>query len=70
MKINVRFKELNQKFNPRFGELHEVSDGGYDRGYAAGYEKGEQDGLSARQHETWTITLVDGTVIEKDVALL
>ena len=51
-----------------------VSDGQYEKGYAIGYEQGERagytEGLAARKHETWTITLTDGSVVEKEVALL
>lgn len=59
-----------------------LPDGGYDRGYRLGYTKGHSDGyneghsegynegLSARTYETWTFTLVDGTIVEKEVALL
>ncbi len=54
--------EISQTFAATFGEVHNLSDGGYERGYA--------DGLAARTHETWTLTLVDGTVVEKEVALL
>lgn len=42
----------------------------YDEGYSDGYTKGHTDGMAERQHEVWTITLVDGTVVEKEVALL
>jgi len=38
----------------------------YDEGYSEGYDKG----LSERQSEIWTVTLADGTVVEKEVALL
>lgn len=62
MKLAVTFSESTTSFNSEFGEVHTVSDGGYESGYA--------DGLAARTHETWTMTLVDGTVVEKDVALL
>jgi GTP-binding protein EngB required for normal cell division len=34
------------------------------------FERGYTDGLSARTYETWTITLIDGTIVEKEVALL
>lgn len=55
-----------------------LPDGGYESGYSDGYDKGHVDGveqgysegLAARTYETWEITLADGTVIEKDVALL
>ena len=90
MKLNVMFSESKQSFVPEFGEVHNISDGGYERGYGEGYEAGNAEGykkghssgviegyqdgynngLAARTYETWTITLVDGTVVEKDVALL
>ena len=43
---------------------------GYSQGHTVGFEEGYNDGLAHRQYETWTITLTDGTVIEKEVALL
>ena len=47
---------------------------GHRDGESVGYERGHADGvaegLAARTYETWTITMVDGSVIEKDVALL
>lgn len=86
MILDITFSESNQSFNPGFGEVHNISDGGYERGYAAGYDAGEtdgyemgvaegytdgyEDGLAARVYETWTITLTDGTVVEKEVALV
>ena len=36
MKVTVNFSELNNTFVPAFGETHDVSDGGYERGYARG----------------------------------
>lgn len=42
MIIDVKFKENNQGFNADFGETYRVSDGGYERGYAAG-AKSEYD---------------------------
>ena len=62
MKLNVTFKENKQRLALNFGEVHNVSDGGYERGYAAG--------LAKREYEVWTITLTDGSIIEKEVALL
>lgn len=78
MDFKVKFTEQGGTFKAKFGAVQNVSDGGYERGYAAGYEVGEVDGrgkgyaegLAARAYETWTITLTDGTVIEKEVALL
>lgn len=43
-----------------------VSENIYNDGYDAGYKKGLQE----REYETWTITLTDGSTIEKEVALL
>ena len=47
---------------------------GYNKGFLNGlddgYDRGYSVGLSERTYETWTITLVDGTVIDKEVALL
>lgn len=70
-KLTASFKELKMPLNGGFEE-------GYDRGYAEGYEEGNSEGyangydegLAARTYETWTITYVDGTVEEKEVALL
>lgn len=62
MNFTVKFAESNQSFAPVFEEILNVSDGGYELGYA--------DGLAARTYETWTITLTDGSVVEKEVALL
>lgn len=78
MKLDVKFSETKKSFSVTFGEIHMVDDGGYERGYADGYDtgnadgytKGHMDGLSQRTYETWEITLADGTVIEKDVALV
>ena len=78
MKIAVKFQETNNEFALNFGAVHTVSDGGYEKGYTEGYEqgnndgyaKGHTDGLAERRYEVWTITLTDGTVLEKEVALL
>lgn len=55
------------------GILKGYADGqetGYAEGCADGLAKGYAEGLAARTYETWTITLVDGSVVEKEVALL
>lgn len=36
MKLDVVFSEHEQAFAPSFGEVQNISDGGFDRGYAAG----------------------------------
>jgi hypothetical protein len=66
MIFETKFSETNQSFRPDFRQIQTASDGGYERGYSAGYA----EGLATRTYETWTITLTDGTVIEKEVALL
>ena len=43
---------------------------GYNEGYGVGKQDGYNEGLAARTYETWTITLVDGSIVEKEVALL
>jgi hypothetical protein len=78
MKIKAKLTESSQTFSAKFGEVYNISDGGYERGYEAGYvrgqkegeQKGYADGLAARTYEIWTFTLTDGTVVEKEVALL
>lgn len=55
-----------------------ASDGEYERGYEAGYVNGNTDGYASgyeqgllkRTYEVWTITYADGSVEDKEVALL
>lgn len=82
MTLDIQFSETNQSFDCSFGEINNISDGGYENGYDEGYSKGEEagysdgyskgkaDGLAQRQYETWTFILEDGTEIEKEVALI
>ena len=82
MKFAVKFKETSEKLPLTFKELVPISDGGYELGYERGYDegytkgetdghnKGYTDGLAQRQYEVWTITLTDGSIVEKEVALL
>lgn len=48
MILDVEFQESNCEFDVEFEEAYEVSDGGYEKGYAdgnaAGYEAGHTDG--------------------------
>lgn len=46
MKLDVKFSVKDQSFSPQFGEVHSISDGGYERGYAEGYEDGEVSGVN------------------------
>lgn len=78
MILDIQFSETNQSFDCSFGEINNVSDGGYEKGYDEGYtngylngfDKGKADGLTQRQYETWTFTLADGTVVDKKVGLI
>lgn len=82
MKLDIKFREITERLPFEFGEVNNVSDGGFERGYAEGYMKGvaggyeigyaegHEEGLSERTYEVWTITLEDGSVVEKEVALL
>ena len=40
MKLDVTFVESNESFKTGFGEVQNISDGGYERGYAKGYAEG------------------------------
>lgn len=42
MDFNVTFSQSEQTLLTNFGNVQNISDGGYERGYAAGYKEGEQ----------------------------
>jgi hypothetical protein len=44
MKLNLKFKENKQILDLKFGQIQEVSDGGFDRGYEEGFDKGYNEG--------------------------
>lgn len=46
MKLDVKFTELTNSFETVFGEVHNISDGGYERGYAEGETKGYKKGYT------------------------
>lgn len=58
MKLEVTFSEQKCSFAPTFGEVHNISDGGYERGYAAGYEDGVYEG------NTLADSIVERTITE------
>lgn len=60
MLFNVTFEATDQRFTPSFGEIHNVSDGGYDQGYNAGYDKGYQDGKVDNKADA----IIDRTITE------
>lgn len=51
MKLEAKFSENNKSFSPKFSEVHNISDGGYERGYSEGYKVGFSDG-SAEGHKS------------------
>lgn len=46
MEFQVEFHITNQTFTPSFEKVNNVSDGGYERGYAVGYETGNKEGYT------------------------
>lgn len=51
MKLDVRFERSKQTFNTEFGVVHNISDGGYERGYAEGYAVGDTEGYDKGHKE-------------------
>lgn len=45
MKLDLSFKENNQKLDMGFGQLQNVTDGGFERGYEQGLVDGKQVGF-------------------------
>ena len=46
MILNVKLVEKDAVFDTNFGEVHNISDGGFERGYAEGETKGYQKGYT------------------------
>lgn len=53
MTFRVKFSEQGGSFRARFGEVQNISDGGYERGYAQGYAEGREDGYAAGYKEAY-----------------
>ena len=53
MTFLVKFSEQGGSFRARFGEVQNISDGGYERGYAQGYAEGREDGYAAGYKEAY-----------------
>ena len=60
MRVKVVFKESNETFKVKFREAIEISDGGYEKGYAEGYEKGNTDGKEIGKAEGYEQGAADG----------
>ena len=52
MKLDLKFSENNKEFKLDFGQIQDLTDGGYERGYAAG---------KADEHKI-TTSILDGTI--------
>lgn len=50
MKLDAKFSELEQVVEATFGQIQNVSDGGFERGYAQGYMRGNTEGYT-KGHE-------------------
>lgn len=61
MRLEATFQESKQTFAANFTAAHIISDGGYERGYAAGYEKGRIDFSVPTQEKTVDI-IANGAV--------
>lgn len=59
MNIKVNFTETKQSFNTEFGEVFNVSDGGYERGLAEGYANGKAEGYTEGKTEGESIGFAD-----------
>lgn len=78
MEFDLVWFEEDGSFDLEFEEFSVITDGGFEKGYQEGYEEGANDGyqegydegLSHRTYETWIVTLIDGTIVEKEVGLL
>ena len=53
MTFRVKFSEQGGSFRARFGEVQNISDGGFERGYAEGYAEGREDGYAAGYKEAY-----------------
>ena len=51
MILEAEFVVSDQMFKGDFGVVRNISDGGYERGYAEGFTKGEAEGFTAGQTE-------------------
>ncbi len=64
MTFRVKFSEQGGSFRARFGETHNLSDGGYERGFEEGYEKGYAEGKESIPTQEKAVSLVtNGTTI-------
>ena len=69
MRLNVKFKESRQSFNSKFGEVHNISDGGYERGYAEGETVGYNNGYTEGKEQGYTEGTKDAFITETQVNL-
>lgn len=63
MKLDLKFKENAQRIDLGFGQYQDLSDGGFERGYAEGYEVGEQQGFENFVNERSFILTGAATIV-------
>ena len=51
MKLDLKFSENNKEFKLDFGQIQDLTDGGYERGYSKGYNDGKAVGYAAGYEE-------------------
>lgn len=54
MNLDVTFEESKQSFAPQFGEVHNITDGGYEKGYDEGKEAGYTEGETVGYEKGFT----------------
>lgn len=66
MILDIQFVESNQSFDCKFGEVNNVSDGGYERGYEKGYEDGFDDGFddAYKEEQEKSINITENSTTE------
>ena len=54
MKYNVQFQEITKQVDVNFGEVNNISDGGYERGLEEGQKKGYKTGYTEGEEKGYT----------------
>ncbi len=66
MKLDLKFKENSQKLDLKFGQFQDLTDGGYERGYAegekVGYSNGYTDGETKGKEQGYAEGYNEGTI--------
>jgi hypothetical protein len=60
MRLALKFKESGDRLNLNFGEVYQISDGGFEKGYNEGYDKGNKDGQQIGYQKGYDLGYQDG----------